>query len=165
MWKISPINDTAAAQSSSRSSLNIVSKVKGRLSSLKIKRTFSPHMYQRTDSQSSTTARKPTQEEGIANLLIVNRKWSHHTDRNPFPVDNNIIHILTFQGVPFQGVLSRDIVRSRLPQLSFLSKESNHSKEQGCDSIMKSDHKNGVTQKGTLHTSLTSSKVADFIPR
>ena len=89
VWKISPINDTAA-QSSSRSSLNIVRKVKGRLSSLKIKRTFSPHMYQRTDSQSSTTARKPTQEEGIANLLIANRKWSHHTDRNPFPVDNII---------------------------------------------------------------------------
>ena len=89
MWKISPINGTAA-QSSSRSSLNIVRKVKGRLSSLKIKRTFSPHMYQRTDSQSSTTARKPTQEEGIDNLLIVNRKWSHHTDRNPFPVDNII---------------------------------------------------------------------------
>ena len=90
VWKISPINGTAA-QSSSRSSLNIVSKVKGRLSSLKIKRTFSQHMYQRTDSQSSTTARKPTQEEGIANLLIANRKWSHHTDRNPFPVNNNII--------------------------------------------------------------------------
>ena len=89
VWKISPINDTAA-QSSSRSSLNIVRKVKGRLSSLKIRRTFSPHMYQRTDSQSSTTARKPTQEEGIDNLLIVNRKWSHHTDRNPFPVDNII---------------------------------------------------------------------------
>ena len=89
VWKISPINDTAA-QSSSRSSLNIVRKVKGRLSSLKIKRTFSPHIYQRTDSHSSITARKPTQEEGIDNLLIVNRKWSHHTDRNPFPVDNII---------------------------------------------------------------------------
>ena len=95
MWKISPINDSAA-QSSSRSSLNIVSKVKGRLSSLKIKRTFSPHMYQRTDSQSSTTARKPTQEEGIANLLIVKRKWSHHTDRNP------LYHILTFQECHFK---------------------------------------------------------------
>ena len=93
VWKISPINGTAA-QSSSRSSLNIVSKVKGRLSSLKIKRTFSPHKYQRTDSQSSTTARKPTQEEGIANLLIVNRKWR---DWLGFSIDFFKIDIVFFK--------------------------------------------------------------------